>query len=125
MIRLPLSLLAVLETLQDTDNLFQSGQVDSHLRQNSVIVGTQLRIEVLAVGAGAHCGRKDGFDKEAVVWLEGGAVCVSERVGQLLGRFGDVLAQSNTREIQTSARGDLISKRAVTDGCHIGAALPH
>ena len=124
---LPLSLLAALESLQYADNILKSSQVCSQLNGDLGLV-SQLGVEVPTVGAGAHGGREDGLDEEAVVGLEGLAVCVSERSGEFFGFLGQVLAQCNTREFQTSVTNtvslQLIRAQIVPPGSSIEKSLP-
>lgn len=75
---LPLCLLAVDKGLQDADDLVQGAQVLLHELVDLGLVVSQLLVEVVAGGAGAHGGTEEGLDHEAVVGLEGGAVGVAE-----------------------------------------------
>lgn len=106
--RLPLELLATLESLDDTNNILQSSQVWSQFSLDLCLVVTQLLVECLAVWASTQSSRKDGLYEEAVVRLQRYAVCVPERVSELLGLLGHVLAQCNTRKVQTTAYTRLV-----------------
>lgn len=100
--RLPLGILAGEEALEDADNLLEGGEVDTELSGDLVLVGAELGVKVLAVGAGAHGGAEDGLDEEAVVGLEGGGVGVAEGLRELLGLLGDVLAQGDAGELEAT-----------------------
>ena len=99
---LPLGVLGLEETLEDTDNLLKRGEVGAELGGNLLLVVTKLSVEVLAVGAGAHGSAEDGLDEEAVVGLEGGAVGVAEGVGKLFGALCDILAEGDAGELETT-----------------------
>lgn len=99
---LPLGVLAVEEALEDADNLLEGGEVDAEFGLDLVVVVAELGVEVLAVGGGAHGGGEDRLDEEAVVGLEGVAVGVAERVGELLVGLGDVGAQGDAGELEAA-----------------------
>ena len=99
---LPLGLLALNEGLQDGHNVLQGSQVLVHILLDLRIVGAELAVEVLAVGASAHGGAEDGLDEEAVVRLKGDAVGIAEGLGKLVLVVGQVLAQSNACELEAS-----------------------
>lgn len=48
-------------------------------------------VEILAVRTGAHGGTEDGFDKEAMVGLQRGAIGGAEGGAELVVRGGEVL----------------------------------
>jgi hypothetical protein len=104
-LHLPLGVLAVQEALEDSNDLLQGGEVDAQLLLNLGLIGTKLGIEVLAVRASTHGGAEDGLDEEAVVGLQGGAVCGAERVGKLFGAGRDVLAEGNAGELEATMCG--------------------
>jgi hypothetical protein len=90
-----------------------------------VTARAQLAVKVLTVRAGAHGGAEDGLDEEAVVGLEGDAVGAAERVGELLGRLGHILAEGDAGELETSAEGQ-VSMVACLLGCWgVGGASPN
>jgi hypothetical protein len=99
---LPLGVLGVEEALEDAHNLVQRLQVLAQLLLDLLLVGAELGVKVLAVGAGTHGGAEDGLDEEAVVRLEGDAVSAAERVGELVVVVGQVLAQGNAGKLEAS-----------------------
>lgn len=99
---LPLGLLGLQETLEDAHNLVEGGEVGAQLLHDLGDVVAKLGVEVLPVGTGAHGGAEDGLDHEAVVGLEGDAVCVAERVGQFLGAAGYVLTEGDAGEFEST-----------------------
>lgn len=107
--RLPLRLLALEESLEDSDNLVQRLQVLTQLLLNLCLVRSKLGVKILAVGARAHGGTEDWFYEEAVVRLKGNAVCVAEGIGKLMVMVGQVLAESNAGKLQTSVTHPKVS----------------
>lgn len=75
---LPLRLLPVQESLKNRNILLQTRQPNLQLRSHFLRISTQLRIKVFSVWSRRHGGAEDGFNHEGVVWLEGGAVGVTE-----------------------------------------------
>lgn len=101
---LPLGVGAGEELLQDNDNLLERLEVDSEVALDLGLVGAQLGVKVLAVGGSAHGGAEDGLDEEAVVGLEGAAVGLAERVGELLRGVGDVLVEGLGGEVEATGQ---------------------
>ena len=100
--RLPLSVLAVDEPLEDTDNLFQTHEVGTHLESDLLAVVTELGIKVLAVGRGTHGSAEDGLDDEAVVGLQGRGIGGAERVGKLLRLLSNVGAETDLSKLKAT-----------------------
>lgn len=105
-INLPLGLLGLHETLQNADNLVESGQVDPQIRGDLGLISSKLGVEIFTVWAGAHGSTEDGLDQEAVVRLQGRAVCVSEGVGKLLRLLGHVGAEGEAGKVETTVMED-------------------
>lgn len=59
---LPLGLLAGQEVVQNLDNLLEAAQPSTELLLNAGLVVTELCVEILAVGCGAHGGAEDRLD---------------------------------------------------------------
>lgn len=76
--RLPLSFLAVLESLQDSDALLESCNILLRCCLDLALVITQLGVEVLSVWGCRHGSAEDRLDDEGVVRLEGVAISVTE-----------------------------------------------
>ncbi len=95
---LPLALLRSRNSLRDLHDILERSQVGRELGLKLLFVRAELAVEVFPVGAGAHGSAEDGLDqRSSVVGLEGEAVGVAERVGELLGRLGNVLAERDGR----------------------------
>lgn len=75
---LPLCLLAVDKGLQNADDLVQGAQILLHELVDLGLIVSQLLVEVVASGTGAHGGTEEGLNHKAVVGLEGGAIGVPE-----------------------------------------------
>lgn len=99
---LPLRLLAGSESGQDSELLLESGQPLLKLSRDLCLVISELGVEVLAVGGGAHGGAEERLDDERVVRLERVAVGLAERVGELLGRVGGVVAEGLGGEFEAA-----------------------
>lgn len=76
---LPLRLLAIQESLQYSNPLFQSldASFQSGLGFSSIL--TEFGVEVFSVGCGRHCCTKYRLNEEVVMRLQGGAVSCLER----------------------------------------------
>jgi hypothetical protein len=99
---LPLRLLPRHELVQDGKVLLQALEPLLELSLHLRVVVTQLVVEILPVGGRAHGGAEDGLHDEGVVWLEGVAVGVAERVGEFFGGVGDVVAESLGGEVEAT-----------------------
>lgn len=69
-VSLPLRLLSVQETLENSNLLGQGFEPDSELRFHLGLVFAELGVEVLAVWARAHGSAEDWLHEEGVVGLE-------------------------------------------------------
>ena len=99
---LPLSLLGLLETLEDAHNLLQGCQPGPQLIMDLFLVVSKLGVKVLPVRASSHGSTEDGLDEEAMMGLESGAISGAERVGQFLGAGGDITGESDGSEFETT-----------------------
>lgn len=101
---LPLSLLPGQELVQCSNNLLQRREVLLQLLLDLRLITAQLRVEVLPVGRSAHGGAEERLDDERVVGLEGVAVGITERVGELLVGVGDVVAEGLGGEVEAAEK---------------------
>ena len=99
---LPLGLLPRQELIQNRNILLQSLEPLLQLGLHLGVVVSQLLVKVLPVRRRAHGSVEDWLDKEPVVGLEGVAVCLAERVGEFLGRVGDVVAEGLRGEVEAT-----------------------
>lgn len=99
---LPLSLLGALEALKDVNLSLQSLQPSAEVGSNLCLIATKLGIEVLAVWTSRHGSREDWLDQEAVVWLQGVAVCIAEGDGELVGWVLEVGGDGEAGEFKST-----------------------
>lgn len=115
-VHLPLGLLAVDESLQDSNDLVEGRQISGHQLLDLGLVVSQLLVEIGAGRAGAHGGAEEGFDNEGVVGLQGGGVGVTEGGRELFGFAVDVGVEGKAHEVEATAVQQGISKAAFNGG---------
>lgn len=99
---LPLSVLARLEGLQDSDHPLQGGDLLLHCGNDLGLIITQLRKEVLAVRGRRHGSTEERLHHERVVRLESAAVGFTEGISELLGGVVEVVAEGLSSEVETT-----------------------
>lgn len=99
---LPLGVLPGQELVQYRNNLLQRRKVCLQLLLDLGVIAAQLGVEVLPVWCGAHGGAEERLNDERVVGLEGVAVGVTERVGELLVGVGEVVAEGLGGEVEAA-----------------------
>jgi len=100
---LPLGLLPCQELVQDGNILLKAGKPLLQLGLYLCVVVAQLLVEILPVGRCTHGSAEDGLHDEGVVWLEGVAVGIAERVGEFLGGVGDVVTEGLGSEVEAAS----------------------
>jgi hypothetical protein len=99
---LPLRLLPALELLQNAHDLLEAPKPLIKLLVHAGLIISQVRVESFAVRCGAHGRAENRLDHERVVGFEGVAVGGAERLGELGGGFGEVVAQALGGEVEAS-----------------------